>query len=535
MKFDPHVYPNASRRVVVYAANGMVATSQTLAAQAGLRVMQQGGNAIDAAIATAAALAVTEPVSNGLGADNFAIVWTGGKLYGLNSSGPAPQALTVETLEKQGHRQMPRYGWGSVTVPGAPAGWAAMSKRFGRLPLSQVLAPAIAYATEGYPIAPYLHRYWTQHVQTYRREVSGLEHDHFFQTWCPNGRIPEVGELFRLPEHARTLQRIGETDAREMYEGEIADVIDQFSRQYGGYIRKRDLEMYQPEWVDPVSINYRGYDVWELPPNSQGIVALMALNMLKDMDLGDRLSVESYHYQMEAMKLSFVDGMKYITDPTKMTVSVRDLLSDAYAQERRRLIRDRAILPEPGHPVHSDTVYLCAADGEGNMVSFIQSNAASFGSGIIVPGTGINFQNRGSSFSLDPAHANYLEPGKRPYHTIVPAFLTKDGTAVGPFGMMGGYMQPQGHAQIIVNTIDYGLNPQSVLDLPRWKWIEGQAIEVEQGFPEHLITGLMKRGHKISVNLDTEVFGKGQIIWKSENNVLTGGTEPRSDGGIAAW
>ncbi|MDQ0414395.1 gamma-glutamyltranspeptidase [Mesobacillus stamsii] len=296
------------------------------------------------------------------------------------------------------------------------------------------------------------------------------------------------------------------------------------------------MAAYKPEWVQPIKVNYRGYDVWEIPPNGQGIVALMALNMLKGYELKEKESVDTYHKQIEAMKLAFADAKKYVTDPEKMTVSSEQLLSEEYAEARRSLIGDSARLPEPGTPPKGGTVYLAAADGEGNMISFIQSNYMGFGSGIVIPGTGIGLQNRGADFSLDPSHDNRLDPGKKTYHTIIPGFLTKDNEAVGPFGVMGGYMQPQGHVQVIMNTLDFNLNPQSALDSPRWQWMEGNKVVVENTFPAHIAQALSRKGHDIQFTLDGGGFGRGQIIWRDPvTGVLSGGTESRTDGAIAVW
>jgi gamma-glutamyltranspeptidase/glutathione hydrolase len=535
MHFDALYHPYPSRRNCVYAANGMVATSQPLAAQAGLAVLRKGGNAIDAAIATAAALTVVEPTSNGIGGDAFALVWTQGKLHGLNASGPAPQALSIQALQKAGVTEIPRTGFIPVTVPGAPSAWAELNRRFGRLPLTEVLAPAIAYAERGYPISPTVGRFWKRAFAAYKETLQGEEFRHWFETFAPSGRAPEIGEIWRSPDHARTLRLIAETQAEAFYRGELAERIDGFSRKYGGYIRMEDLAAYKPEWVEPIGINYRGYDVWEIPPNGQGIVALMALNILKGFEFTERDTVETYHRQIEAIKLAFADAHKYVTDPRTMTVRVQDLLSDAYAEERRRLISAQALTPAPGRPPQGGTVYLAAADGEGNMVSYIQSNYMGFGSGLVVPGTGIALQNRGHNFTLDPAHDNRLEPGKRPYHTIIPGFMTKDGKPVGPFGVMGGFMQPQGHLQVVMNTVDFGLNPQAALDAPRWQWMEGKVVEVEHATPEHIVDALARRGHQVRWALGSGGFGRGEIIWRLESGVLVGGTEPRTDGQIAAW
>jgi len=341
--------------------------------------------------------------------------------------------------------------------------------------------------------------------------------------------------MWNSPGHAETLESIASSYAESFYRGELADKIDSFSKQYGGYITKEDLAAFQPEWVEPIGVNYRGYDVWEIPPNGQGIIALMALNILKGFEFNEKDSVDTYHKHMEAMKLAFIDGQKYVTDISKMDVKVEQLLSQAYGEQRRSLIGESALMPEPGNPPRGGTVYLAAADSEGNMVSFIQSNYMGFGSGLVVPGTGISLQNRGHNFSLNPEDANCLEPGKKTYHTIIPGFLTKDGKPVGPFGVMGGFMQPQGHMQVITNTIDFGLNPQAALDAPRWQWTEGKTIEVENSFPAHIAQALARKGHNIKVALDGGGFGRGQIIWVNEDGVLMGGTESRTDGCVAAW
>lgn len=532
LPFDPLYYPHPSRRMAVYAFGGMVATSHPLAAQAGLEVLRKGGNAVDAAIATAASLTVLEPTSNGIGGDAFALIWSRGKLYGLNASGPAPKKISADAVKRAGHAEMPRYGWLPVTVPGAPAAWAACSDRFGRLPLTEVLAPAIRYAEEGFPLTPVLGKHWKQAVEVYR----GLDGDLFapwFDTFAPGGDAPEIGQRWRSPDHAKTLQAIAETRAEAFYRGELAERIDHFSRKHGGFLRAEDLAAYAPEWVTPIKVNYRGYEVWELPPNGQGLITLMALNLLKGFD-PDEFGVESVHRQIEAIKLAFADGKRWIADPRFREVPVRELLSDAYADERRKQIGKRAADPLPGSPPRGGTVYLAAADGEGNMVSFIQSNYMGFGSGLVVPGTGISLHNRGCNFTLDPDHPNCLEPGKRPYHTIIPGFLTRDGRAVGPFGVMGGFMQPQGHLQVIVNTVDHRLNPQAALDAPRWQWVKGREVLVEQLFPVHIVEALVRRGHEIRVLADSSSFGRGQIIWRIKD-ALVGGTEPRADGGLAAY
>ncbi|QHT59448.1 gamma-glutamyltransferase family protein [Paenibacillus lycopersici] len=536
MGFDLTHYPYPSRRTAAVARKGMVATSQPLASQAGLRVLQQGGNAIDAAIAAAACLTVVEPTANGIGGDAFAIVWHQGKLHGLNASGRSPMALTPDAVRKRGAASaMPADGWLPVTVPGAPSAWSALSGRFGRLPFEALLEPAVQYAGEGFALSPELGHAWAKAYGSWSAKASDPLFAEWFRVFAPDGRAPRPGELWRSPDHARTLAKIAATKGDAFYRGELAEAIDRFARDTGGLIRKEDLAAHRPEWVDPIAVNYRGYEIWEMPPNGQGLVALMALNLLNGIPLSHRDTIETCHAQIEALKLAFADGMQHITDPAMMRASVAHLLSADYAAARRALIGERAVLPAPGRLPGGGTVYLAAADGEGNMVSFIQSNYRGFGSGLVVPGTGIGLQNRGASFSLDPAHANVVAPGKRPYHTIIPGFITKDGEAVGPFGVMGAFMQPQGHLQVIANMIDFGLNPQAALDAPRWQWLEGNKVAVETAFPDALARQLEQRGHLVQPAMERRSFGCGQIIVREPNGVLIGGTEPRTDGCIAAW
>lgn len=536
MNQDFNSYPYASQRMTTVAQNGMVATSQPLAAQAGLDIMKQGGNAIDAAIATAACLTVVEPTSNGIGGDNFALVWTKGELHGLNASGPSPKDISIDAVKEKGHDEIPAFGWVPVTVPGVPAGWAELSKKFGKLPFKEVLKPAIDYAEGGYPISPVLGKFWKRAYEKFSNTLTDDEFNAWFETFAPNGKAPEIGEVWRSPGHAETLRSIADTHAESFYRGELAEKIDAFSKKYDGFLSKEDLAAYQPEWVKPIHTNYRGYDVWEIPPNGQGLAALMALNTLKGYEFPEKESTESYHKMFEAMKLAFVDAQKYITEEEHMSADVEGLLSEAYADERRALIGDEALTPEPGTPPKGGTVYLATADNEGNMVSFIQSNYMGFGSGLVVPGTGIALQNRGHNFSLDPEHDNSLEGGKRTFHTIIPGFLTKNGQPVGPFGVMGGFMQPQGHVQVVMNTVDFHLNPQAALDAPRWQWMGGKTVTVEPQFPNHIAQSLARKGHDIKVTLDGSGFGRGQIIWRDpDTGVLFGGTEARTDGAIAAW
>lgn len=538
MKTNYLYHPYPSQRMTTFSRKGMVATSQPLAAQSGLEMLKKGGNAVDAAIATAACLTVVEPTSNGIGSDAFALVWMKGELYGLNSSGPAPKSITIEAVKERGYEEMPKYGWIPVTVPGAPAAWAELSRRFGRLPLIEVLQPAIEYAEKGFPVSPILGRNWKKAYELYKKDLTKVEFESWFETFAPKGRAPEIGEVWSSSAHAKTLRSIGESIGESFYRGEVAGKIAAASTESRGFLTKEDLAAFKPEWVDPIKVNYRGYDVWEIPPNGQGLIALLALNTLKGFEIpgNDSNSVDRYHKQIEAMKLAFVDGKKYITERNEMAVNVDSLLSEYYAQERRELIGDTAITPEPGTPPKGGTVYLATADDEGNMVSFIQSNYMGFGSGIVVPETGISLQNRGHNFSLDPSHDNCLKGGKRTYHTIIPGFITKEKQPVGPFGVMGEFMQPQGHVQVIMNTIDFQLNPQAALDAPRWQWTGGKRILVEPSFPNHIAQELARKGHEVEVAVDSSTFGRGQIIWRDpKTGVLKGGTESRTDGAIAAY
>lgn len=534
--FNGQQYDYPSRRRVVYAKRGMVCTSQPLAAQAGLDILRQGGNAVDAAVATAICMTVLEPTSNGLGSDAFALVWIKDKLYGLNGSGYAPKALTAEALAEQGVTdKIPYRGWQSVNIPGAVSAWAELHKRFGRLPFAKLCEPAIYYAEEGYPLSPLIQQLWDRSVQLFAEYKDKKEFCGWFPTFAPRGKAPEVGQLVKLPDHGQTLRKIAETCGEAFYRGEVAEAIAEFSEKTGGFISKEDLANYRAEWVEPLHTEYRGYEVWEIPPNGQGMTVLMALNILKGFDFAVKECADTYHKQIEAMKLAFADTMEYVTDPRYMTTKVEDMLSDEYAETRRSLIGEQALEPKPGSPFSGGTIYLCTADDEGNMVSLIQSNYKGFGSGIVVPGTGIALNDRASGFSLNPGSDNYLRPWKKPYHTIIPGFLTRDGKAVGPFGVMGEYMQPQGQLQVVMDTVDFLMNPQNALDAPRWQWIEGRKVQLEDGVPAEIAEELIRRGHEITVMSDYTSFGRGQIIWRDENGVLAGATEPRADGTVAAW
>jgi len=540
LKFSAHEYPYPSQRQSVFAQRGMVAASQPLAAQAGIEVMQKGGNAIDAAIATAAALTVVEPTGCGIGGDAFALVWCKGQLHGLNGNGHAPAALSIEAVKAAGHDQMPLYGWTPVTVPGCPSAWAELSQRFGKLPFAELLQPAIRLARDGFPLSPVVAHQWQLTLEEFSPHRDAAL-DAWFDTFLIDGRAPRAGDMFRNPAQARTLEELAATRCESLYRGALAERLDAHSRASGGYLRASDLQDYRAEWVEPIHVNYRGVDVWEIPPSGQGLVALMALNILEGFSFegfsfDHRDSQQTWHRQLEAMKLAYSDGLHYITDPLHMRVAVADLLSDDYSSRRRGQIGEQAQPPKPGDPHASGTVYLATADAEGNMVSFIQSNYHGFGSGVVLPDSGIALQNRGQEFSLDPTHANCLAPGKKTFHTIIPGFLTQDGQALGPFGVMGGYMQPQGHVQMVMNLVDFGLNPQAALDAPRWQWLGDMKVGIEQGASRDLANALARRGHQVQMASDLTDYGRGQIILRDPvSGVLCGGTEPRADSTIAVW
>lgn len=549
---DANRYP--SRRSVVYGKNGMVCTSQTLAAQAGLEVLKNGGNAVDAAIATAISLTVLEPPSNGIGSDLFALVWYKGRLYGLNGSGPAPAALTREkVLEKLGvaagakvrysdggeimdlsASDMPDHGWETVTVPGAPASWKALHERFGAADFASLFDAAIRYAEEGFPLQPICSRVWKKNVP----KVAGLKNETMYQPMLNtffNDKKLEAGDVVTLPEMGKTLRKLAESKCDSFYTGDIAREIIRFASETGGYLTEADLQNYKPEWVEPIKLNYRGYEVCEIPPNGHGLVVLMTLNILRQLSLGAKGDPETVHKQLEAMKIGFTDGKMYIADPRYMKANVEYFLSEEYGKKRAAEIGHKAQLPRPVDLNCGGTVYLCTADKEGNMVSLIQSHFNNFGSKLAVPGTGILLNNRGKNFSLNPELDNCLAPGKKPYHTIIPGFLLKDGEAVGPFGVMGAFMQPQGQVQVINNLIDFGLNPQEALDAPRWQWTGGQTVEMEANYNRKIVEELKQRGHDIKIMEEFTSFGRGQIIIRQPDGVYAAATEPRADGVVAAW
>ncbi len=518
-------------------ARNVVATSHPLAAQAGLRMLLQGGNAVDAAIAAAAALTITEPVSNGLGSDAFCILWDGSALHGLNASGRAPQAWTPDYFRSRYGQDAvtpPQRGIDSVTVPGAVSAWAALSQRFGKLPFADLMAPAIELAERGYCVPPVVQRKWVA--------AQGLgTQPGFAQTFLPRGRAPEVGELFTFPAAARALRSIAASGGESFYTGDIAQAIAKFSAEHGGALSLADLAAHRCDWVTPIAKDYRGYTLHEIPPNGQGIAALMALGMLEQFDLSALAvdGVEAQHLQIEAMKLAFADVYRFVSDPNSMEVGVAQLLSSDYLAARARLIDPRrAQAFQAGSPADAHrrggTVYLTAADASGMMVSFIQSNYQGFGSGCVEPTFGISLQNRGFGFSLQPHSPNLVAPGKRPFHTIIPAFLTKDGQPVMSFGVMGANMQPQGHMQTLVRMLDHTQNPQMACDAPRWRFNAGLAINVEPTMASATVQGLIDLGHQAQVSTDVyQDFGAGQFIWRAGDPATQGyiaASDARRDG-----
>jgi len=520
-------FPYPSQRMPVMASN-VVATSQPLAAQAGLRMLQLGGNAIDAAIAAAAVLTVVEPTGNGLGSDAFALVWDGQRLHGLNASGRSPRALTPERFA--GRESMPYGGWDSVTVPGAVSGWVALHERFGSLPLTTLLSDAIRYAEEGFSVTPIIAHGWAVSQQRFAERAD------WSSAFAPDGRTPAAGERWRFGAQARTLSRIAETRGEAFYRGELADAIVAHARSEGALLDHHDLASHQADWVEPIATSYRGHELHEIPPNGQGIAALIALGILRHRpDLMDHPidSAPWLHLQIEAMKLALADAERWVADPDFMTeVASSDLLDDAYLAARAASIDpQRACDPGHGTPPRGGTVYLSAADASGRMISFIQSNYAGFGSGVVVPDTGISLQNRGAGFVLTPGHPNRVGGGKRPFHTIIPAFLTQAGAARCSFGVMGGPMQAQGHVQMTLRMVDHGQNPQTASDAPRWRVGAGRRVALEAGTPSATLQALATLGHDVSATPPEESFGFGgaQLIWRDGEHYVAG-SDHRKDG-----
>jgi gamma-glutamyltranspeptidase/glutathione hydrolase len=527
-----------TQRLPVFGRN-VVSTSHPLAAQAGLRMLLKGGNAVDAAIAAAAAITLTEPVSNGLGSDAFCILWDGKALHGLNASGRAPKAWTPAYFKKKygdDAKNPPVRGWDSATVPGAVAGWVAMSERFGKLPFADLLEPAIEIAERGYAVPVVVQQKWAAAVPLL------LDQPGYAQAFMPWGRAPNVGELFRLPEAARSLRLIAQSKGAAFYGGEIAEAAARHAREQGAAMTVEDFAAYRPEWVTPLAKHYGGHTLHEIPPNGQGISALIALGILSNFDLASMKvdGVDSQHLQIEAMKLAFADIYRYVAEPSSMQVTPEQMLDDTYLASRAKLIdMKRAQDFGAGNPVKGGTIYLSTADESGMMVSFIQSNYMGFGSGVVVPGYGLSMQNRGHAFSLDAKSANVVAPGKRPFHTIIPAFLTQDGKAVMSYGVMGANMQPQGHVQTLVRMLDHQQNPQAACDAPRWRFNQGLEINVESAMNPATVQGLAQRGHVMDVIQDSyQDFGAGQFIWRLGDPAVEGyvaASDPRRDGQAVAF
>jgi gamma-glutamyltranspeptidase/glutathione hydrolase len=517
-------FPYASQRMPTLARN-VVATSQPLAAQAGLRMMMKGGNAVDAVLATAMALTVLEPTSNGIGSDAFCILWDGKQFHGLNASGRSPAGWAPDRFKDL--KQMPQRGWDSVTVPGAVSAWVELSQKFGKLPFAHLFEPAIKYAQNGFMVSPTIARLWAHQVPELKSQPG------FAEAFMPRGRAPEAGEKFTFPAQARTLKQIAETKGQAFYSGELAEKIAAHAKQCGAAMTLEDLAAHSNDWVEPIGIDYRGYRLMEIPPNGQGIAALMALGMLENFDVARFPvdSADSLHVQIEAMKLAFADVHEYVSDPATMQVKSAQLLDKDYLKQRATLIDvKKAGEPVFGKPAKGGTVYLTAADESGMMVSYIQSNYAGFGSGVVVPGTGISLQNRGFGFTLKPGHANLVGPRKRPFHTIIPGFVSRNGKPLMSFGVMGGSMQAQGHTQVMLRMVDYQQNPQAAADAPRWRVDTGVTVNIEHGVPSDVVADLASRGHNMQqAGWWSTDFGRAQLIYKMEDGYF-GASERRTDG-----
>ncbi len=528
-------YSFPSRRSAVMSRGGMVATSQPLAVQAGVEMLRRGGNAIDAAVATAAALNVVEPMSTGLGGDAFALVYLGKRreLKALNASGRSPYAFSLKGFREMGYRQMPEKGIHTVTVPGTLDGWCTLLENYGRLGLAEVLAPAITLAEEGFPVTEVISYGW-------RKQQSLLEKDAAAaRVYLPGGRAPAAGDIVVQEDLAETLKKIARGGRDVFYRGEIAEAIVNCCRAHGGLMTRRDLADHTSTWVTPLSIRYRGYDIYECPPNGQGLIALLALKMLEGYDLRSlgHNSAAYLHRLIEALKLGFADADTYVADPDFAGIPLESLLSSSYTEKQRRRINGEragkkvaAGIPE----TEGDTVYLATGDAEGNSVSFINSLYQAFGSGIVVDGTGICLQNRGALFSLEEGHRNALQPHKRPYHTIIPGMVCKDGGLYLTFGVMGGFMQPQGHVQLLLNIIDFGMDVQAALDAPRFRYYrQGDTCAFEPGISPAVLAELADKGHRIVAADDpySADFGGGQaIVRHCTSRALIAGSDPRKDG-----
>ena len=500
--------PYPSARSPVFAAN-VVATSQPLATQAGLRALQAGGNAVDAALASAITLTVVEPNNNGIGSDAFAIVWDGQQLHGLNASGRAPAAWSAERFA--GQTRMPELGWDAVTVPGAVSAWVALSDKFGQLPFAQLFTDAIHYARNGYQLGPKSAFYWAYAPRRFK------DYPNFMQTFCPAGRAPLAGEQVRLPDHASSLEKIGASKGQAFYQGELAEAMVKASNLAGGALTMADLAQHQANWVETISQDFAGATLHEIPPNGQGLLALIALGICQHLALDQHGpdSAMAIHLQIEACRIAYADVERHLADITAMRISPSELLAPAYLRTRAAEIDpSRANLHPTALGAGADTVYLTTADASGMMVSLIQSNYRGFGSGIVPAGTGISLQNRGSGFSLEPGHPNQVAGGKRPYHTIIPGFVMANGQPLMAFGVMGGHMQAQGHLQMLVRVVLHGQNPQAASDAPRWYLQEDGSICLEDGIAQDVITALQDLGHPVLLNNPEHLFGGAQLIYR---------------------
>jgi len=541
--FDRVTGENFTSRSEVIAAQGMVASSHPLATQIGLEILKKGGSAVDAAIAVNAALGLMEPTGNGIGGDLFAIVWDAKtrKLYGLNASGPAPKKLSLEYFQENNLSEYPEFGPLPVTVPGVVAGWSELHNKFGKLPIKSLFKPTIEYAKDGFPVTETIAYYFELNKQRFQ------DYPNFKEVWMANGDVPKTGEIFKNPALARTLEILSEKGLDQFYTGNIARITADFIQGQGGLLSYEDLASFQPEWVEPISTNYRGFDVWELPPNTQGLATLQILNILESFNLAELglFSPEYIHLFIEAKKLAFADRAKFYSDPRFAELPIETLLSKDYAAKRREEInlKKAALVDASGLPKHGDTVYLTTADENGNMVSLIQSNYSGMGSGMTPPNLGFMLQNRGTLFSLDPKHLNVVAGGKRSFHTIIPAFVTKDGEPFISFGVMGGATQPQAQAQVLINIIDFGMNLQEAGDAPRIvhsgssqpsgsRMKNGGTVSLESAFDEKIRKELIKMGHQLEYEKGS--FGGYQAIMK-KNGVYYGASESRKDGQAAGY
>ena len=490
-------------------------------------MLAEGGSAVDAAIATAITLTLVEPVSNGIGSDAFAIVWDGRQLHGLNASGRSPAGWTPEYFGGHG---VPALGWNSVTVPGAVSAWVELHAEFGKLPFERLFEPAISYGRNGFLVSPTIAEQWAAQVPLFKTQPG------FAEAFLPAGRAPKPGELFTFPDHAATLEKIATTKGEAFYCGELAAKLEAHATANGGVMRASDLAAHRADWVGTISGTYRGYTVHEIPPNGQGIVALIALGILEQFDMSSLPvdSADSVHLQIEALKLAFADAQAYVADFDHMPLGPERLLDEEYLKQRAALIDRQQAKPASAGTPGGGTVYLTAVDASGVMVSMIQSNYMGFGSGVVVPGTGISLQNRGANFTAVQGHPNQVGPNKRPYHTIIPGFVTKEGAPVMSFGVMGGAMQPQGHVQVMVRISDYGQNPQAACDGPRFRWVQGMEVSCEDGFRQSTLDELRQRGHDILAIDDYNSFGSCQAIWRLDGGYFAA-SDPRRDGQAAAF